>query len=94
MAPVSSGESTVRPVVEGRAGRPPLRGLEADAEGGSRRSTTRTGGSEPPVARSGSRSSSNLPPIWFDQLSSDGVALPSRHSAPSWRARMMATSRA
>ena len=57
-------------------------------------SITRTGGSGRPSTRSGSSSSRNLPVCALCQLSSDGVALPSTHTAPLICARMIATSRA
>ena len=59
-----------------------------------RRSTTATFGSCATPARSGSVSSSYLPLRAFVQLSRLGVALPSTTTAPSVRARTIATSRA
>jgi hypothetical protein len=59
-----------------------------------RRSTTATFGSFATPARSGSVSSSYFPLFAFDQLSRLGVALPRTTTAPSARARTIATSRA
>ena len=59
-----------------------------------RRSTTSTLGSRAAPTRSGSVSSVYFPDAAFSQLSRLGVALPSTTTAPSVRARTIATSRA
>ena len=62
--------------------------------GRSLRSTTRTSGRTPPPTRSGSSRSAYFPERAFIQLSREGVAEPSRQTAPQRRARTTATSRA